>query len=183
MFDRLVEGKARAAPGHAVVDSVWGSMEDHEQVKVGVVIVDIPKHDEDGFAQWDIFNHDKGEITGGFTGKLLGLDKDWLARAINLRSRLTRSATGDQAMFFRRAALLQAGGVPPVELFEDVRLWRQMKRAGRLTLLEAAVTTSARLWQHEGTWRVIALHWRLRALHALGVSPRALARRYPSGRS
>ena len=107
----------------------------------------------------------------------------WLARAINLRSRMLGNATGDQAMFFKRPVLLKAGGIPHVELFEDVRLWQQMKRAGRLTLLEAKVTTSARLWLRVGTLRVIGLHWRLRALHALGVSPRTLAQRYPNGRS
>jgi rSAM/selenodomain-associated transferase 2 len=104
----------------------------------------------------------------------------WLATAINVRSLLLKSATGDQVMFARRETLLATGGVPRVELFEDVRLWRQMKRAGRVVLVRAKVTTSARLWIQLGAWRGIWLHWRLRLLHALGMTPRRLAKMYPT---
>ena len=107
----------------------------------------------------------------------------WLARAINFRTRLFRSATGDQAIFALRSVLLGVGGVPHEDLFEDVRLWRKLKRAGRLQLVHAEVTTSARLWVKLGTWRGIFLHLRLRALHALGVPPRRLARLYPTAGS
>jgi rSAM/selenodomain-associated transferase 2 len=104
----------------------------------------------------------------------------WLAAAINMRSVVLRSATGDQAMFARRNTLLQTGGIPRVELFEDVRLWQQLKRAGRVTLVRAKVTTSARLWIQHGAWRGILLHWRLRILHAFGMTPRRLAKMYPT---
>lgn len=107
----------------------------------------------------------------------------WLAAAINARSLMWRSATGDQAMFARRETLLQTGGVPRVELFEDVRLWHQLKRAGRVTLVRAKVTTSARLWIQHGAWRGILLHWRLRLLHAFGMTPRRLAKMYPTSAS
>jgi rSAM/selenodomain-associated transferase 2 len=107
----------------------------------------------------------------------------WLACAINLRARVFTSATGDQAIFARRDILLAIGGIPRVELFEDVRLWKQLKRAGRVQLVRAEVTTSARLWLKLGTWRGIFLHLRLRALHSLGVPPRRLARFYPTSGS
>jgi rSAM/selenodomain-associated transferase 2 len=104
----------------------------------------------------------------------------WLARAINRRTRIFRSATGDQAMFARRAVLLAIGGIPRDDLFEDVRLWKKLKRAGRVQLVNAEVTTSARLWMKLGTWRVIFMHWGLRILHTVGVPPRRLARMYPT---
>jgi rSAM/selenodomain-associated transferase 2 len=107
----------------------------------------------------------------------------WLAHGINLRSRLLRTATGDQAMFARRDTLLAVGGVPHIELFEDVRLWKKLKRAGRVRLVAAQVTTSARLWQQLGTMRGVWLHLRLRALHALGVPPHKLAKLYPTAGS
>jgi rSAM/selenodomain-associated transferase 2 len=107
----------------------------------------------------------------------------WLARAINFRTSVFRSATGDQAIFALRSALLEIGGVPHEELFEDVRLWQKLKRAGRLQLVAAEVTTSARLWLKLGTWRGIFLHLRLRMLHSLGVPPRRLARLYPNADS
>jgi rSAM/selenodomain-associated transferase 2 len=107
----------------------------------------------------------------------------WLARAINLRARLFRSATGDQAIFALRSVLEKVGGVPREDLFEDVQLWQKLKRAGRVRLVRAEVTTSARLWVKLGTWRGILLHLRLRALHSLGVPPRRLARLYPTAGS
>lgn len=122
-------------------------------------------------------------IGGAFLVRFEGDRLPWLARGINLRSRIFRTATGDQAIFALRDVLLETGGVPRVELFEDVRLWRQLKRAGRLELVRAKVTTSARLWLKLGTTRGVLLHLRLRVLHALGVQPHRLARMYPTSGS
>ena len=102
-----------------------------------------------------------------------------LQRAINLRARVFRSATGDQVIFARRSVLLEVGGVPRVPLFEDVRLCRALKRQGKFVILPARVATSARFWQRAGALRGILLHWSFRALHALGASPVFLARHYP----
>ena len=44
---------------------------------------------------------------------------------MNARSRLTGIATGDQAMFVRRAAFEAAGGFPEIPLMEDVALSRR----------------------------------------------------------
>ncbi|MGH7483440.1 MAG: hypothetical protein ACRELV_14905, partial [Longimicrobiales bacterium] len=89
-----------------------------------------------------------------------------------------RTATGDQAVFARAAALRAAGGVPPVPLFEDVRLYRALRARGRMILLDSCVATSPRRWQERGTARVIAQHLCLRALHAVGVPPERLVRLY-----
>jgi len=99
---------------------------------------------------------------------------------INLRSRVFRTATGDQAIFARRSAIKRAGGVPDLPLFEDVRFYRALRRTGRVVLLRETVTTSPRLWMHAGPVRVILLHLAFRALHAIGVSPHTLARWYSS---
>ena len=40
----------------------------------------------------------------------------WVSRLMNLRSRLTGIATGDQAMFMTRAAFQAAGGFPSLAL-------------------------------------------------------------------
>lgn len=106
----------------------------------------------------------------------------WLAHAINVRSRLFRTATGDQAMFARRSALEAIGGVPRVPLFEDVRLCRNLKRVGSFRIVDAAVETSPRLWQSVGSLRGIGLHLLLRSLHAAGASPERLSRYYPTVR-
>jgi rSAM/selenodomain-associated transferase 2 len=106
----------------------------------------------------------------------------WLERAINLRARAFRNATGDQVIFARTNALKAIGGVPRVPLFEDVRLCRALRRKGRFVILQDRVGTSARLWQNLGTTRGVLLHLTFRGLHALGASPAFLVRFYPSPR-
>jgi rSAM/selenodomain-associated transferase 2 len=98
-----------------------------------------------------------------------------VACAMNLRSRLTGIATGDQAMFVRRDAF---PGFPEIALMEDVALSRTMKRIGPPTCLRERVSTSGRRWESRGVLRTIVLMWRLRLLYFLGVSPGALAEKY-----
>jgi rSAM/selenodomain-associated transferase 2 len=98
-----------------------------------------------------------------------------VARAINLRSRLSGIATGDQAIFVRRDAF---PGFPEIPLMEDIALSRLLRRRGRPACLRARVVTSARRWEARGVLRTILLMWRLRLLYALGVAPQRLARDY-----
>ena len=107
-----------------------------------------------------------------------------IAAMMNLRSRLSRISTGDQAMFVRRGAFAALGGYPPIPLMEDIELSRQLKRRGRIASLRERVTTSARKWERDGVLRTIALMWVLRFLYAAGVSPARLHRwYYPSLRA
>jgi len=105
----------------------------------------------------------------------------WLrlvAPTMNVRSRLTGIATGDQAMFMTRAAFDQAGGFPEIALMEDIALSARLKRRGRPLCLSARVTTSGRRWRSHGTLRTILLMWRLRLAFFLGSDPGELARQY-----
>ena len=102
-----------------------------------------------------------------------------VAGAMNLRSRLTGIATGDQAIFVRREAF---AGFPEIALMEDIAFSRAMKRAGRPACLRSRVTTSGRRWEARGVVRTIFLMWRLRLLYALGVAPQRLARDYADPR-
>jgi len=101
-----------------------------------------------------------------------------VACAMNLRSRLTGIATGDQAVFVRRDAFARAGGFPDIALMEDIALSRRLKRISPPLCLAARVTTSARRWERHGVWRTIVLMWRLRLAYFLGAEPAVLARRY-----
>jgi rSAM/selenodomain-associated transferase 2 len=107
--------------------------------------------------------------------RLLGM----VACAMNLRSRLTGIATGDQAIFVRRDAF---PGFPEIALMEDIAFSRAMKRRGRPACLRERVSTSGRRWEARGVLRTIVLMWRLRLLYALGVTPQRLARRYADQR-
>jgi len=102
-----------------------------------------------------------------------------VAGAMNLRSRLTGIATGDQAIFVRREAFR---AFPEIELMEDVAFSRAMKRLGRPACLHERVSTSGRRWESRGVVRTIFLMWRLRLLYALGVAPQRLAREYADQR-
>jgi len=106
---------------------------------------------------------------------LLGL----IACAMNLRSRLTGIATGDQAIFVRRDAF---AGFPEIALMEDIAFSRAMKRRGPPACLRERVATSGRRWESRGVLRTILLMWRLRLLYALGVAPQHLARKYADQR-
>jgi len=98
-----------------------------------------------------------------------------VACAMNLRSRLTGIATGDQALFVRRASF---EGFPEIALMEDIAFCKAMKRRGRPACLRARVTTSGRRWARHGVLRTVLLMWRLRLAYFLGAEPDALARRY-----
>ena len=98
-----------------------------------------------------------------------------VACAMNLRSRLTGIATGDQAIFVRRDMFV---GFPEIALMEDIAFSRTMKRVGVPACLRERVTTSGRRWERRGILRTILLMWRLRLMFFWGARPEDLARRY-----
>lgn len=101
-----------------------------------------------------------------------------VATLMNLRSRLTGIATGDQAIFVRREAFDAVGGFPDQPLMEDIELSRRLGARGRPACLRLRVTTSGRRWDDRGAWRTIALMWRLRWRYWRGTAPDVLAREY-----
>jgi rSAM/selenodomain-associated transferase 2 len=98
-----------------------------------------------------------------------------VACAMNLRSRFSGIATGDQAIFVRREAF---PGFPPIALMEDIAFSREMKRRGAPACLRERVRTSGRRWENRGVLRTVVLMWRLRLLYYLGARPERLARLY-----
>ena len=105
-----------------------------------------------------------------------------VAAMMNLRSRLTRICTGDQAIFVRRQAFFEVGSYPEQALMEDVELSARLRRLSAPLCLRAPCLTSARRWEAGGIARTIALMWWLRLQYACGVSPAKLARAYGRGR-
>lgn len=97
---------------------------------------------------------------------------------MNLRSRWTGIATGDQALFVRHDLFRQVGGFPELPLMEDIAISRALKRHGPPACLRERVTTSARRWERHGVWRTIFLMWRLRTAYFFGADPRQLAIQY-----
>ena len=101
-----------------------------------------------------------------------------IAFLINLRSRWTGIATGDQAVFVRRNVFEELGGYPDIPLMEDIALSRALKQRGAPLCLQDKVTTSGRRWEKHGVVRTILAMWRLRTAYYFGASPAQLARQY-----
>jgi len=97
---------------------------------------------------------------------------------MNIRSRLTAIATGDQGIFVRRVSFEQVGGYPDIPLMEDIALSRVLKRASRPACLRQRIMASSRRWERNGVLRTILLMWSLRLAYFLGASPARLARLY-----
>lgn len=107
----------------------------------------------------------------------------WLiSRMMNLRSRWTGIATGDQAIFVRRSLFEQLGGYSDLPIMEDVDFSQRLKRTGRLSALRSKVITSYRRWETRGPLRTMLLMWVLRFLYWIGISPHRITRLYGSVR-
>jgi rSAM/selenodomain-associated transferase 2 len=97
---------------------------------------------------------------------------------INVRSRLTGVATGDQCIFVRKSVFDDMGGFNNIPLMEDVDLSKRLKAHGKPACLKKVVTTSSRRWEEFGTVKTVLLMWKLRYLFWRGVSPEDLSKLY-----
>ena len=122
----------------------------------------------------------RGALWGRFDVRILGQSAmlPLIAMLMNLRSRVSGIATGDQAMFVRRELFRRLGGFADQPLMEDIELSRRLRALGRPACLRQPVRTSGRRWDTQGVWRTIWLMWRLRWRYWRGVSPELLAREY-----
>ena len=126
------------------------------------------------------FLADQQRVWGRFDVRITG--GHWLfpviASMMNMRSCLTGIATGDQAMFVRKAAFETVGGFPDIPLMEDIELSRKLIRLSRPVCIRSKVTTSGRRWEKGGLMKTIILMWRLRFAYWRGDKPAELAKRY-----
>ena len=102
-----------------------------------------------------------------------------IAALMNRRSRWTGIATGDQALFVRRALFERLGGFPDQPLMEDIEMSRRLRAVAAPACLRQRVTTSGRRWEEHGVWRTIALMWLLRWRYWRGTPAEQLSRSYP----
>ena len=100
---------------------------------------------------------------------------------IGARAAVSRSYSGDQAIFVRAEAFRAVGGYPEIPLMEDVELSRRMRRAGKSVLLPLRVETSGRRWEAWGPLKTVLFMWRLRIGYLLGRAPSRCAEAYRRG--
>ena len=97
---------------------------------------------------------------------------------MNLRSRLSGIATGDQGIFVARHAFEAQGGFPAIALMEDIAFSRVMRRVARPACLRSKMFVSARRWERRGVVRTVLQMWSLRAAYFFGASPDWLHQQY-----
>jgi rSAM/selenodomain-associated transferase 2 len=84
---------------------------------------------------------------------------------------------GDSAIFARRSVFESLGGYRDYPIFEDIDLYRRMRRVGRFVRLNACATTSSR--RFEGKFIGAFALWSLmQVLYWVGVNPNFLGRLY-----
>lgn len=105
-----------------------------------------------------------------------------IAGLMNVRSRATGIATGDQGIFATRVLFDRLQGFPPQPLMEDIEFSRRAKRESTPICLHAPIRTSGRRWERNGILRTVLLMWHLRLAYFLGADPADLHRRYLNAR-
>jgi rSAM/selenodomain-associated transferase 2 len=121
-----------------------------------------------------------GALWGRFDVTIAGRSR-WLpvvGAMMNLRSRYTGIATGDQAIFVRKTTFDVIGGFSDIPLMEDIELCKRLRALGRPACLHARVQTSGRRWDERGALRTIVLMWHLRWRYWRGEPAQELAKAY-----
>lgn len=124
------------------------------------------------------------QVVGG--GYAIRFDRDtpalrFLARSSTWRAHRLHQVFGDQALFVRRSVFQTLGGFPDLPIMEDLEMSRRLYRAGRLVVLPAICTASARRFEAHGTIRTIAFMQYLKLLYFAGVDPARIAAGYARG--
>lgn len=101
-----------------------------------------------------------------------------IAFFMNLRSRISSVATGDQAIFVDKSVFESIGGFPDFPIMEDVAITKRLRQLYRPYSSRLRVTTSARRWQQHGVAKTIFKMWWYRLAYFFGVSPHRLKESY-----
>ena len=134
----------------------------------------------DEFSEWIPLIEADSLCWGRFDVKLSG--KHYVFRVIewmmNLRSRLTEIATGDQVIFVSRKLFREVHGFPEIALMEDIAMSQRLKSICSPLCLRQKVLTSSRRWEKHGIISTILRMLWLRFSYYIGVDPIKLARQY-----
>ncbi len=99
---------------------------------------------------------------------------------MNLRSRLTGIATGDQGIFVSKKLFFQVGGFADLALMEDINLSSRLKQYSRPYCSKLKIKTSSRRWEKNGIFKTILSMWWYRLQFFFGVDSKKIEKRYYS---
>jgi rSAM/selenodomain-associated transferase 2 len=153
---------------------------------------------EQAQGKWLLFLHADSVLPNNFINAI-GTSSEWgffrlrldddafvyriIESAINLRTRFSRVAGGDQGLYFNRRFFESINGFPQIPLMEDLAICKSARRRASPKLIPAALTSSNRRWREQGVVKTVLLMWSLRLAYWLGVDPQRLHRIYYPSRS
>ncbi|MGB0523378.1 MAG: TIGR04283 family arsenosugar biosynthesis glycosyltransferase [Flammeovirgaceae bacterium] len=85
---------------------------------------------------------------------------------------------GDQGLFIWADVFNRVGKYPELPILEDYEILRSIKKVGKVTKLNVAITTSARKFIHNGVVLQQLKNLSILCLYRLGVTPKLLAKWY-----
>lgn len=101
-----------------------------------------------------------------------------VALMMNIRSRVTGIATGDQGIFMHRNLFEEVNGFPDLPLMEDITICSELKKSKMPLCCTEKLVTSSRRWEEKGILRTIVLMWWIRFAYAMGRDPEKLHQQY-----
>ena len=101
-----------------------------------------------------------------------------VAYCANMRSRLLQMPYGDQGIFTSRNMYDRVGGFAEVPIMEDYIFIRNLRKHGKIYILDEAALTSARRWQNMGVIRTTLINQLIVVGYSCGINLSTLARWY-----
>ena len=123
-------------------------------------------------------------IAGAFNLEING-DRSglrWVEWGVKVRSKFFNLPYGDQALFLKASTFHELGGFPELLIMEDFVFVRSLLKYGKITIVPAAVTTSARRWEQQGILKTTIINQVMILGYYLGISPNRLKQWYRSTR-
>ena len=106
----------------------------------------------------------------------------WVEWGVKVRSKFFNLPYGDQALFLKASTFHKLGGFPELPIMEDFVFVRSLLKHGKITIVPAAVTTSARRWEQQGIFKTTIINQIMILGYYLGISPDRLKQWYRSTR-
>ncbi|MEM6253492.1 MAG: glycosyltransferase [Cyanobacteria bacterium P01_D01_bin.156] len=103
----------------------------------------------------------------------------WLLRftswySTTQRPRLSQILYLDHCIFARRQILMEIGGVPDMDIFEDTALSNALKKYGPPHLVPGTIVTSARRFRERGIYKHAVLNQLLKLLYHARIDPKKM---------
>ncbi len=106
-----------------------------------------------------------------------------IEKLVNWRSHLFSLPYGDQGIFMRREVFEEMGGFPELPIMEDFELIRRLKKRGKIGIIPAKITTSARRWEQVGIWKTTVINQLIIIGYFLKISPLKLKQFYQQNKN